>query len=61
VRWLEMLALALFAPRLIASAFDVVMLTMLRMLPMALFGAFLGAAAERFDSDEALLVGMLRL
>ena len=34
-----MLVLALFAYRLIASAFVVVMVTMLRMLPMGLFGA----------------------
>ena len=53
VRWLEMLALALFAYQLTASAFVVAMLTMLRMLPMGLFGAFLGAAAERFDRRAA--------
>ena len=34
VRWLEMLALALFAYQLTGSAFVVAMLTMLRMLPM---------------------------
>ena len=56
VRWLEMLALALFAYQLTASAFVVVMLTMLRMVPMGLFGAFLGAAAERFDRRSALLL-----
>ena len=51
-----MLALALFAYRLTASPFVVVMLTMLRMVPMALFGAFLGAAAERFDRRGALML-----
>jgi MFS family permease len=56
VRWLEMLALALFAYRLTGSAFVVVMLTMLRMVPMGLFGAFLGAAAERFDRRHALVL-----
>ena len=56
VRWLEMLALALFAYQLTASAFVVVMLTMLRLLPMGLFGAFLGAAAERFDRRRALIL-----
>jgi predicted MFS family arabinose efflux permease len=56
VRWLEMLALALFAYQLTASAFVVVMLTMLRMLPMGLFGAFVGAAAERFDRRRALIL-----
>jgi MFS family permease len=56
VRWLEILALALFAYRLTSSAFIVVMLTMLRMVPMGLFGAFLGAAAERFDRRYALIL-----
>jgi MFS family permease len=56
VRWLEMLALALFAYELTGSAFLVVMLTMLRLLPMALFGAFVGAAAERFDRRHALML-----
>ena len=51
-----MLALALFAYQLTASAFVVVMLTMLRLLPMGLFGAFLGAAAERFDRRRALIL-----
>lgn len=54
VRWLEMLALALFAYKLTGSAFVVALLTMLRLLPMALFGAFVGAAAERFDRRRAL-------
>jgi MFS family permease len=56
VRWLEMLAIALFAYRLTASPFVVVILTMLRMVPMGLFGAFLGAAAERFDRRRALML-----
>jgi MFS family permease len=54
VRWLEMLALALFAYQLTGSAFVVAMLTMLRMLPMALFGALIGAAAERIDRRRVL-------
>jgi hypothetical protein len=60
VRWLEMLALALFAYKLTGSAFVVALLTMLRLLPMALFGAFVGAAAERFDRRRvlALIVAM---
>lgn len=56
VRWLEMLALALYAYQLTASAFIVAMLTMLRLMPMGLFGAFLGAAAERFDRRRALIL-----
>ena len=55
VRWLEMLALALFAYQLTGSAFVVAMLTMLRMLPMALFGALIGAAADRLDRRYVLV------
>ena len=56
VRWLEMLALALFAYQLTGSAFVVAMLTMLRLLPMGLFGAVIGAAAERLDRRRALVL-----
>jgi MFS family permease len=56
VRWLEMLALALYAYQLTGSAFVVAMLTMLRMLPMGLFGAFIGAAAERLDRRHVLVL-----
>jgi MFS family permease len=56
VRWLELLALALFAYQLTGSAFVVVMLTMLRLLPMGLFGAVIGAAAERLDRRRALVL-----
>lgn len=58
-RWLEMLAVALFAYQTTGSAFVVAMLTMLRLLPMALFGAFLGAAAERFERRGALILVVL--
>ena len=58
VRWLEMLALALFAYKLTGSAFVVAMLTMLRLLPMGLFGAFVGAAAERFDRRRVLVLAV---
>ena len=54
VRWLEMLALALYAYQLTGSAFVVAMLTMLRLLPMGLFGAVIGAAAERIDRRRVL-------
>ena len=56
VRWLEMLAVAVFANQRTGSPFIVALLTMLRMLPMALFGAVVGAAAERFDRRTALVV-----
>ena len=56
VRWLELLAMALFAYRASGSAFVVAMLTMLRVLPMGLFGAFIGAAADRFALRSALIL-----
>ena len=62
VRWLEMLAVAVFAYQRTGSPFIVALLTMLRMLPMALFGALIGAAAERIERRTALaLVMMLML
>lgn len=59
VRWLETLAVGVFAYRATGSAFVVAMLTMLRLLPMGLFGAFLGAVAERMDRRRALLIVVL--
>ncbi|MBR0660958.1 MFS transporter [Neoroseomonas oryzicola] len=59
VRWLETLAVGVFAYNATGSAFVVAMLTMLRLLPMGLFGAFLGAAAERMDRRLALLLIVL--
>jgi MFS family permease len=55
VRWLEMLAVAVFAYQRTGSAFVVALLTMLRMLPMALFGAVIGALAERAERRTALV------
>lgn len=59
VRWLEMLAIGVFAYNATHSAFVVAMLTMLRLLPMGLFGAFLGAVADRVDRRDALLLTLL--
>ena len=56
VRWLEMLAVAVFAYQRTGSPLVVALLTMLRMLPMALFGALIGAAAERVERRRALVV-----
>jgi MFS family permease len=56
VRWLEMLAMGLFAYRVTESAFIVALLSMLRLLPMGLFGALIGALAERFDSRWSLML-----
>jgi len=59
VRWLEMLAVAVFAYQRTGSAFIVALLTMLRMLPMALFGAVIGAVAERLDRRRTLVFVVL--
>ena len=56
VRWLEMLAAALFAYQVTESAFVVAMLGMLRLLPMGLFGAFIGGAADRFALRSVLVL-----
>ena len=43
VRWLETVVMGVVVYQQTSSAFIVAMITMLRMLPMGLFGAFLGA------------------
>jgi MFS family permease len=58
VRWLEMLAVAVFAYQRTCSPLVVALLTVLRMLPMALFGALIGAAAERIERRTALVLVM---
>ncbi|MBV9153616.1 MAG: hypothetical protein JO204_17770, partial [Alphaproteobacteria bacterium] len=55
VRWLEMLVVGVFVYQRTGSAFNVALMTMLRMLPMALFGAFIGAWAERIERRSALI------
>ncbi len=53
VRWLETLAIAVFTYQATASPFLVAMMLMLRLLPMGLFGAVLGAMAERIERRTA--------
>jgi MFS family permease len=55
VRWIEMLVAAVFTYQVTGSAFIVTMMTLLRLLPMALFGAFMGAWADRLNRRHALL------
>jgi MFS family permease len=55
VRWLEMLAIGVFVYQQTGSAFDVALMTLLRMLPLALFGAVIGALAERVERRKALI------
>ncbi len=58
VRWLETVVVGVVVYQQTGSAFIVAMMTMLRLLPMALFGAFLGAFVERFDR-RLTLAGVL--
>ena len=59
VRWLETIAVGIVVYQRTDSAFLVSMMTMLRLLPMGLFGVFLGALAERFDRGRTLLIVVL--
>lgn len=56
IRWLDILVFGIFTYQATGSAFLVTMLMMLRILPMALFGAFMGAAADRFEGRTILLI-----
>ena len=58
VRWLEILAVGVFVFDRTGSAFLVALMTMLRMLPLALFGAFAGALAERMRRVPAVRIAL---
>jgi MFS family permease len=55
-RWLEMLVVGVFVYQHTRSALTVALITMLRVVPMALFGAVVGAVAERWERRTALIV-----
>lgn len=59
VRWLETIVVGIVVYQRTDSAFLVSMMTMLRLLPMGLFGVFLGALAERFDRGRTLFMVVL--
>ncbi len=59
VRWVETVAVGVVVYQRTDSAFLVSMMTMLRLLPMGLFGVFVGALAERFDRGKTLLLVVL--
>ena len=52
VRWLETVAVAVVVYQRTGSPFLVAMMTMLRMVPMGMFGAFIGALAERIRAPH---------
>jgi MFS family permease len=56
VRWVETVAVGVFVYQHTGSAFTVAMMTMLRLLPMGLFGVFIGAIAERMERRTTLVV-----
>ncbi len=56
VRWVETVAVGVFVYQQTGSPFIVAMMTMLRLLPMGLFGAFLGAIAERTERRTTLIL-----
>jgi len=55
VRWLEMLAIGVYAYQVTGSASWVAVLTLVRLIPMALLGVPFGAIADRIDRRRALL------
>jgi MFS family permease len=62
VRWLEMLVVGVFVYQHTGSAFQVAMMTLLRMAPMVLFGPVIGALAERLERRKAqIFFGVLTL
>jgi MFS family permease len=56
VRWLEMLVVAVFVYQRTGSAFQVALMTLLRMAPMVLFGPVIGALAERWERRNSQIV-----
>jgi MFS family permease len=58
MRWLEMLAIGVWVYAETGSPVLVALMTVLRMLPMALFGTFTGALADRLDR-RLILIGCL--
>ena len=58
VRWLEMLVFGVYVYAETGSATTTAAMTLLRLLPLALFGAFAGAAADRLDRRRLMQWGL---
>jgi MFS family permease len=54
-RWLEMLVIGLLVLQATGSAFLVAAMTLLRLLPMGVFGALIGVLADRMPRRRSLL------
>lgn len=61
MRWLDMLAVAVYVLEATGSPLTVALALFLRMLPMFLFGAIAGACAERVDRRRLLILSLLVL
>jgi MFS family permease len=61
IRWLEVLVFGIFTYQQTGSAFLVAGMTMLRLLPLALFGVPFGALAARIRRRSGLIVMMVTL
>ena len=57
VRWLEVLAVAVFVFELTDSPFVVSLMLVLRMSPMIFFGGLIGVLAEKINRRQLLLIG----
>jgi MFS family permease len=58
IRWLELLAIGVVVFDLTGSPFQVALMAILRMLPLAFFGALAGALAERLNHRKMLVIGL---
>ena len=59
VRWLEMLVFGVYVFAETGSAAVTAAMTLLRLLPLALFGAFAGAVADRIDRRRLMQWGLV--
>ena len=59
IRWLELLAIGVVVFDLTGSPFQVALMAILRMLPLAIFGALVGALAGRLNHRKMLVTGLL--
>lgn len=55
VRWLELLVASIFVYEITNSAFQTALISFFRFLPMVLFGAMVGALAERLNRRTLML------
>ena len=55
MRWLEILVIGIYAFQVSGSPFVVAIMLVARMLPMVLFGTFIGALVENMDRRQVLI------